>query len=454
MRTVLHIGAAVLLGMGALLTEAGAQEPPLALDQAVAIALEKNPVRKAAMAETKMAKAALREVRAGLLPQIHFTESALRSNDPVFAFGTKLRQQRFTAADFSLESLNRPHPVADISSRFSGEWTVFDSRRSWLAVGRAGLMAQAAAQQLDRSDQELVFRVVQAYFKAQTSARQLDVAEQSLKTAEAIEESSRARVENGLAVESDLLSAQVQSAERKQQAIRARNDLAMARAELATVLGVSPDTLFTLADAVEPGTESRAAMADFERRALEQRPDLLRIRSEQAAQGKAVAMAKAAFGPRLNTFASWQTDSRSLGWNGGNNWSAGVELQLDLFSGGGKLAQLSRERAAAEQVQALRQSAEDNVRLEVRRAYYDADSAAQELEVARAASAQAEESLRIQKNRYDEGLATVTELLRVEEAVHRAKNNYWNAVYRSLTSEAALELAGGTLTATSKVVKP
>jgi outer membrane protein TolC len=141
-----------------------------------------------------------------------------------------------------------------------------------------------------------------------------------------------------------------------------------------------------------------------------------------------------------------------LGWNGGNNWTAGLELKVDLFSGGAKQAQLQREKARMEQIDAYRRSLEDRVKLEVRRAYYDHASARQQLTVSKTASEQASESLRILRDRYESGLVTVTELLRAEEAKHKTQIDYWEAVYQTQTSYALLELATGELTVNSPVV--
>ena len=82
----------------------------------------------------------------------------------------------------------------------------------------------------------------------------------------------------------------------------------------------------------------------------------------------------------------------------------------------------------------------------MRQAYYQFDAAQQQVKVARGAIAQADESLRINQNRYEGGLSTVTDMLRVEEAAHRAKADYWQAVYRMNSSYAGVELATGTLT--------
>ncbi len=74
--------------------------------------------------------------------------------------------------------------------------------------------------------------------------------------------------------------------------------------------------------------------------------------------------------------------------------------------------------------------------------------------MARASVAEAEQSLRIIQDRYEAGLTTITDLLRAEEAAHRSRTRYWEAVYRWQTSYAELELATGTLNIHSAVVQP
>lgn len=444
------VGASVLMLSAAI---ASAQQP-LTLADAVRMALEKNPLRKAALADTRIAGAGVREAKSGLFPRIMFSEIATRGNDPVYVFGTRLRQQRFTEVDFALNRLNTPTPVGDFSSKFSGQWRMFDSFQNYRSIERARKMSDASREQLERADQELIARVVQAYYGVLLSQKRVAVAEDAVKTAQSIEEHSRGRVESGLTVEADLLSARVLNASRQQELIRARNDLSYATVQLAIALGMPTDAVLAPADVLADRALPQTDIATLERDAFQQRPDLRRVRSEQSAQQQSVSMAKSAFGPRVDAFGSWQTDSPSFGWNGGNNWTAGVELQIDLFSGGAKLAQLQRAKATSEKIAAMRSVFEDQVRLEVRRAYYDHDAARQQVSVAKVATEQAAESLRILQNRYEAGLTTVTDLLRVEEAAHRAQTDYWDAVYRAQTSYANLQLAAGTLTANSPVVMP
>jgi outer membrane protein len=60
----------------------------------------------------------------------------LQRNDPVYVFGSKLRQQRFTAADFALNRLNSPLPFGNFATRFGGTWNLFDSFASWHGINQ------------------------------------------------------------------------------------------------------------------------------------------------------------------------------------------------------------------------------------------------------------------------------------------------------------------------------
>jgi outer membrane protein TolC len=81
----------------------------------------------------------------------------------------------------------------------------------------------------------------------------------------------------------------------------------------------------------------------------------------------------------------------------------------------------------------------------VREAYLNLTAAQQRVDVSRQAQSQAEESLRIIQNRYEAGLATITDLLQVESANTSTRKNYLNALFDYRLSYAALELATGEL---------
>lgn len=425
----------------------------LTLHDAVMLAIDKSPLRKVAVADTDLASANVHASRSFILPHLSFTENATRGNDPVYVFGSKLRQQRFNEADFALNNLNTPGPFGNFSTRLGGTWSLFDSFASWHEISRAKFEKDAARHQLNRTEQELIFRVIAFYYQTLRANKQLEVSEQAFKTANGIAERSQARFDSGLVVQSDLLAAGVRLAERQQEKIRAKNDCYLAQAQLNITMGEPVESSFLLDEGITEHTLPTTVLGDIEARAIVSRPDLKRVASEEASQRESVSVAKSSFGPRVSAFAGWEADHPTLlAGGGGNNWLGGIEVKLDIFDGGSKRAELSRQRALAEKVAATKQAASDEVRLEVRRAYYDVDASRQQLETARATIAQANENLRINQDRYEAGLSTITDLLGAEETARRSQTDYWEAFYRFYTSYASLELASGTLSPQSPVV--
>src|SRR5215471_2723196 len=156
---------------------------------------------------------------------------------------------------------------------------------------------------------KLFFGAVNAYDGVLLARKELEVAEQATKTAQAIFDRSKARVESGVAVESDLLNAQVRQAARKQELIRAQNNLSLAHAELARAMGVSTDKDIEPIERLAERSLPQRSLEELEKQAMETRPDLKRIQSEEAAQRQSVAIAKSSFGPRVNAFADWEADN-------------------------------------------------------------------------------------------------------------------------------------------------
>jgi outer membrane protein TolC len=453
MNRVARLSALLLEAFLSAISISAAAQTKLTLEQAVVVALERNPVRKAAVFEQRAAFAGFKLSRAPLLPRIAFSETYQDGNDPVYVFGAKLRQQRFATADFALNQLNTPTPFSNYVARFSGQWQLFDSGATWARTMQARKASNLAQRNLDRTDQELVMRVVDAYTGLLLAKRQVEVSREAMKSSQSVLDRARSNVEAGMSVESDLLSAQVNHAARQQELIRAENDASIAAARLNHELGVAADTNYDLAGVLADRVFPSEPLDQLEARALDRRPDLQGIALQQSIQQNSVKIAKAAFGPTVNAVGNWEADNPRFGGGGGNDWMFGLEVRLDLFDGGARTAQLQRERALKQKVDALRESAVSGVRLEVRKAYFDYDAARRQLEVARTAVAQADESLRIGHDRYDAGINTITDLLRMEEADVRAKTDYWQAVYRVQSSYANLELATGTLSPDSPVVK-
>jgi outer membrane protein len=442
MRLIFH-PAALLLLLSWVAGLAGAQQP-LTLRQAIQQALKQNPDADVARAGLQEAKAGAALARTQLLPLVAFAEDISRSNDPVYVFGTKLRQQRFRAADFDLNSLNRPGPMGNFATRFFGSWMAFDSFRTPKMIRSADLMQTSAATAAKAVHQKIVFDVVQAYQGVLYAERQVEVAQHEVETAEALLSSVDDRVKAGLAVEADRMSAQVNGAGTRQALIAAQGELELAWAQLRFAVG-APGLEPSKLKPIEP-REFPETVLDLEfQTAAKTRPDLAAFGQGQSAQALAVSAAKSSYWPRVSAYGNWEDDRPSFADSGGNNWVAGVQIGIDVLPFG-KRAQSAGEIAAKARVDAQLNAYQQQVRLQVSRAHIQLRTAKQSLQTARGAIEQSTESLRILKNRYGAGLATITDLLRAEDAERQAQANYWHAVYANAAAYAGLLFATGTLT--------
>ncbi len=435
------LSSALALGLG---SAALAAQQPLTLRQAIDRALGRNPEAAAAHAGEQDAAAAARLARTPLLPRLNFTEDISRGNDPVYVFGTRLRQGLFTQADFGIDSLNHPTPIGDFVTRFNGSWLAFDSFKTEKQIHGADLAKKSSVSSAKAVNQEIVLNVVKAYEQVLYAEREVEVARHEEQTAEALLTSVDQHVKAGLAVESDLMSAQVNLAARKEDRIAAQGGLEVAWAQLRMAMGVEhlqPSQLAPIEPHVFPQTPLEQELAQ----AAKARPDLTALHQAQQAQAEAVGAARSDFGPRISAYGNWEEDRPTFAGPGGNNWVAGVQLNLDILPVG-KREQLARAKAAKQQIDAQRTLAEQQVRLEVSQAHIALQTAALSVDTARAATAQAAEGLRIVRNRYNAGLATITDLLRAEDAERQSQANYWRAVYGNATAYAELLYATGTLT--------
>ena len=426
------------------LTALRAQTPSLTLREAIDRSLGQNPRIAEAQADVASASAGAVVARTALLPRLNVTEDLSRGNDPVYVFGTKLRQQRFAQSDFSLDSLNRPTPTGNFVTRLSGQWMLFNWFETQQQIHAAKLGAASAASMSGAVRQGVVFAVVQAYQAVLYAQRQLEVAQHDQQTAEALLQEAQSRVTAGLAIDSDSLAAQVNLAARQQETIASEGGLETSWAELEAAMGSTMSARPTL-EPLQARSYPAGSLADDIAAALQARPDLKALLQQSAAQGEIVKAAKSDFLPQLSAYGNWETDRPTFAGDGGDNWVAGAQLNLDILPMGQR-ARLGQAKAAQQKAEAQERSQEQQIRLAVSRAFTSHETAERMVATARASVEQSTEGLRILRNRYDAGLATMTDLLRGEDAERQSQTSYWRAAYENTVAYAGLLCATGQLT--------
>jgi outer membrane protein len=432
----LLLGSVPALGYG--------QQQSLTLQEAIRQALAQNPQTAAANADVRGAAAGASLARTALWPRLSATEDLSRGNDPVYVFGTKLRQQRFEQSDFSVNSLNRPTPTGNFATRLSGQWMLFNGWETQRQIRAAELGVASASSMSGAVWQAVAFRVVQAYQSVLYAQRQQAVARHEQETAEALLHDAQTRVNAGLAIDSDLLAAQVNLAARQEEVIATEGAAETAWEELATAMGQT-DGARPAMRPLEAKNYTAGTLADGINAALHARPDLKALRQQADAEDETMKAARSDFFPQVSAYGNWEMDRQTFAGNGGNDWVAGAQISLDILPLG-KRARLSQAQAAHAKAEAELRSQEQQIRLAVSRAFSGQQTAERILVTARASMEQSTESLRILRNRYDAGLATMTDLLRGEDAQRQSQNNYWQAAYANTTAYAGLLYATGQLT--------
>jgi outer membrane protein TolC len=229
-------------------------------------------------------------------------------------------------------------------------------------------------------------------------------------------------------------------------------DAQVAMAALNEALGAPLAEQHALTTPLTPVTVSADTAAQFESTAAS-RPEVRQasLAADLAAQQRTAA--RAALLPQIGIRGVFEADRQRFVNRGGANWLVAASLNWDVFDGNANRARIREAEARREAAQAQLRQVNAGVRLEVRKAWASLRSAEERIAVTSAVVAQAEESLRITKNRYEAGLATVTDLLRTETAVLDARMRRLAAIHDQRVAAADLELAAGTLSTDSEVLK-
>lgn len=315
-------------------------------------------------------------------------------------------------------------------------------------IRAAELLSRAAENRLARTRTELVFNVSSAFYSILGQRRVIESIEFSRK---ALEE-HRKRVEDLMAGQKaakvDLLRTEVRLADIEQRLVRVKNTLAIQRQVLANLMGISDDGV--------PEVEGNLALTAFQPAeqaaevAYAQRDDYLAARAEVEGQASRVDAARAGHWPTLSAVGSyggrWAAGdvTRQPGASASEDvGSVGLSLSLPLFEGGRISANVRRERARLASAQEGLRDLELKIRLDVQTAVLNLTSTLERVHATEKAIEQGRESLRIEREKYDLGKGSITDVLDAQSALLDAETNHAQALAEYNISVAQYRLAVG-----------
>ncbi len=413
-----------------------AQAPPLTLAEAVRRADSTAFPNRFARASRIAAEARAAGADQGVLPGVRSEVGAVRTSDPLGAFGFLLRQRAVTPAAFDPAGLNQPSPRTDVGAAIIGEVPLLNAD-AWAGRRAAKRMADAATHQEDWVGGGVDLQVVQQYFGAVLAMEQQLVLRAGEAAGAAHVRRAETALRNGTVTRSDLLLAQVRLGELETRRMSAEADARLARLQLALVLGTPGDTMAVLPRVI-PTLHTTTLPTEGSIRADVAAAVSSRDAAEAEAQRRAFALL-----PRVNGFGRYEWHDATTPFAGRAMWTVGVMASWSPFSGGAELAARREARANAEAARAGVEATEASAALELAAAESHLAVAQRALEIAARSVEQSAEAHRIVERKYEGGLATVAELLEAQATELGARLGEANARYDVIVAACTLARAGG-----------
>lgn len=411
---------------------------PLTLSEAVGVALANNPDVAAFDWDHRAAQARHDYALGARLPRL----------SAVGSYAHHLDEQR-------LLPVRQPGDPAILSRDIvSGDLVltmpIYTGGRLVNQIKAAELLQQAAAHRLARTREELVFNVSSVFFGILAQRQVIESLEFSARTLEQHLGRVDALVAVQKAAKVDRLRTEVRLADVQQQLVREKNAMAIQHRALTSLLGseghgeaLSIQGDLELDEGV-PVPESETALE----MAWSGRDDYLAAKAVLEAQARAVDVARA--GRSLVVFLQGSYGGR---WAAASQTGTGEELddigriglgaEIPIYEGGQINAQVQEQRAILIAARERLRKLELKIRLDVETALLNVRSSRERIVAIRTSVEQAQESLRIERERYDLGKGAIVDVLDAQSALLDSQTNYYRALADSSVALAHMKLAMG-----------
>lgn len=422
----------------------------LTLDEAITLSLQNSKDLKLSQARIKEATASLREARERRLPDLSVSGSYLRLNQPDVNLKVKLGSSNSSGSEgsgsssgsaaSSLKVEQAAYAMANLSI------PVFAGFRIQHGIESAKYLAKAAELDAERDRDEVVANTIAAYSNLYKAKAALDIVKENLKQSQQRVTDFTNLEKNGLMARNDLLKAELQQSNVELTLLDAENNWKITYINMNLMLGLPENTeLEPDATAFVNGTNAKT-FEDWEGTALQNRKDIAATDYRVKAANAGVKAAKGDYYPSLALTGGYIAADIPNLVTLTNVMNGGIGLKYSpssLWKTGSKVAQAKARRQEAE---INREMLSDGIRLQVAQAYQNYLSTVKKIDVYAKAEEQANENYRIVKNKYDNSLATTTDLLDADVAQLQAKLNHAFAMADATVAYKKLQASAGVLT--------
>ncbi len=409
----------------------------LTFNQALERALSANEGLKVAQEKVVETQARVQEAKTSFLPQVSLGYTYLPSQRfpviriPAGVFGPE--EQTFQAA-FSREN----------SMQLFISQPIYTGGRLNNAYGITTSSLDASKLELDRTRQEIEYRVVETFYAALMNERGVAVADEQVRLTTRQLELAKARFESGTVARLDVLQAEVELANAKARRIQAKAQVDTSVQALRGVLSMPQTQMLKLEGSLdEPVVGQARSVLDSE---LPKRPDLQAFAARRHAAEYASNLAQSEWKPSLAFTGNMQYQQDGLNnflSRDNQSYTFGLSLNVPLFAAPGAAARRGIAQSQMRQAEHGLRYATDNARLELESAWTALESSAEVVATQEKALELARESVSIAQVSYENGVITSAEL---NDAQVRLLQTEWllmQAKYSRITAAARAKVAAG-----------
>ncbi len=409
-------------------------EEPLTLEQALTTAIQHHPAITASRETANAAGYDVGTAAAGYWPQLSTSIGYRRgtANSPAPAGTSTGKKESFSSYDNFSAALNLTVPIYDFGKTGGSH----DAAKARKAAGDYDVQSEI---------DDVCYSVTGSFF-ALLAAREAVVSARETKAGMIKHlELAETQLSAGLRQKIDVSRARSDLASADFALRQSESSLTQARFALAVAMGIAPDDSLDVRAPEYPLTVPETALAEAIRRALEKRPEYRSLRQKIAAADESVRVARSNYYP---SFAA----NGNFGYTGYEvpelvyNWSVGLSLNWDLFSGMGTMNAVSSALAQKRVLEAQLKSLELSVGNEVESAMVGLRDAAGKMDPAAIAVSAAHETLLLAEERYGAGLGSIVEVADAQSAYTKAMTQKIQAAFDLEVARAKYLRAIGSIT--------
>ncbi len=428
-----------------------AMTTPLSLQQAEQTALRNQPNVVAARGLQEAAEGRVEEARAGYLPQVTVTGSYERTTGN-FATRPGVLPTSLTSGmggGTGTMVMATATPISwDPKYNFfqlnaGASQLLYDFGQTSNRWAAAGASRDAATDNTRTATLQTLVNVRRAYFAARANRDLVAVAEETVRNQEKHVEQTQAFVRTGIQPDINLATVLTALANAKVQLVTARNNFAVAEAQLSQAMGVSVSESYTLSDEQMPPIagedgDSVALVAHAEKN----RPEIANLAAQRRAQELTVSSVKGAYGPSLSALANISevgVAANSLA----PNWYVGLGLTWNILQGGLTRGQVREAKGTLENLFGQEQALRLQVQVDVEQGRLGVQAAKATIGAADEALVNARSQLTLAEKRYEHGLGNAVELSDAQVAYTTAEAQVVQSKFNLAAARAQLLAALG-----------